>query len=283
MVIMNILGIDFEDWFHPQLVQKYLDDKKKKPIVINGIEKILELLRVNDAYATFFVVGELLEHDHSILDKIVENGHEVGFHTMHHDRLDTSITKENFSKEIIRFAELTNNRSKGFRAPTFSLNHKSSWAVDVLAMHNYVYDSSVVPLKTTMYGLPNAEIKPYKISSSSLERNDANGKLLEFPLAIGRFMGKKMPIAGGFYLRFLPISTIKNAIQEYEKQNLPATFYIHSWELTPQYMPRIKMSFKDSFITYHNIEKAFSKMSQLLKSFTFTSFERYISQNKLDI
>lgn len=280
---MNILGIDFEDWFHPQLVQKYLGDKKKEPIVINGLEKILELLRVNDTYATFFVVGELLEHDHSILDKIVENGHEIAFHTMHHDRLDTSGTKESFSKEVIRFAELTSRRSKGFRAPTFSLNHKSAWAVDTLVEHDYVYDSSVVPLKTSMYGLPNAEIRPYKISSSSLEKNDPNGKLLEFPLAIGKFMGKKMPIAGGFYLRFLPLATIKNAIQEYEKQNIPATFYIHSWELTPEYMPRIKMSFKDGFITYHNIENAFSRMNQLLKSFTFTSFERYISQNKLEI
>lgn len=277
---MNILGIDFEDWFHPQLVQKYLSDKKKEPIVINGLEKILELLRINDTCATFFVVGELLEHDHSILDKIVENGHEIAFHTMYHDRLDISEI-ENFSKEIIRFAKLTNRRSKGFRAPTFSLNHKSAWAVDVLVGHNYVYDSSVVPLKTSMYGLPNAEIRPYKISSSSLEKNDVNGKLLEFPLAIGRFMGKKMPIAGGFYLRFLPLTIIKNAIQEYEKQNLPATFYIHSWELTPEYMPRIKMSFKDSFITYHNVENAFSRMSTLLKNFEFTSFERYISQNKL--
>lgn len=280
---MNILGIDFEDWFHPQLVQKYLIGKKKEPVVVKGIEKILELLRANNTYATFFVVGELLEHDSSILDKIVENGHEIGFHTMYHTRLDTSRTKEDFSKEISKFSELTNKRSKGFRAPTFSLNHKSSWAVDVLVEHDYVYDSSVVPVKTSMYGLPNAQIRPYKISSSSLEKNDINGKLLEFPLAIGRFMGKKIPIAGGFYLRFLPLTTIKNAIQEYEKQNFPATFYIHSWELTPEYMPRIKMSFKDSFITYHNIENTFSRINQLLKSFTFTSFERYISKNKLDI
>ncbi|MEM3143900.1 MAG: polysaccharide deacetylase family protein [Candidatus Nitrosotenuis sp.] len=279
---MNLLGIDFEDWFHPQLVQKYTSGMKKEPQVIKGIDKILDLLRVNDTYATFFVVGELLEYDPTLLDKIINNGHEIGFHTMYHDRLDISRI-ENFSKEIIRFAELTNRRSKGFRAPTFSLNHNSAWAVDVLVGHNYVYDSSVVPLKTSMYGLPNAEIRPYKISSSSLEKNDVNGKLLEFPLAVGRFMGKKMPIAGGFYLRFLPLTIIKSAIQEYEKQNLPATFYIHSWELTPEYMPRIKMSFKDSFITYHNIENAFSRLSQLLKSFTFTSFERYISQNKLGI
>ena len=25
---MNILGIDFEDWFHPQLIKKNIEDKK---------------------------------------------------------------------------------------------------------------------------------------------------------------------------------------------------------------------------------------------------------------
>ncbi len=35
----NLLGIDFEDWFHPQLIQKYLKDEKLEPKVIDGIEK----------------------------------------------------------------------------------------------------------------------------------------------------------------------------------------------------------------------------------------------------
>ena len=46
-------------------------------------------------------------------------------------------------------------------------------------------------------------------------------------------------------------------ITNYEKKEIPATFYIHSWELTPELMPRIKLSKKDNFITYHNIEKAY--------------------------
>lgn len=278
---MNILGIDFEDWFHPQLIQNYLVGMKKEPTMINGINKILDLLRSNDTYATFFVVGELLEHDPSLLDKIIENGHEIGFHTMRHNRLDISGAKETFSDELNRFAEITGKRSKGFRAPTFSLNHNSAWAIDALVEHGYIYDSSVVPLKTSMYGLPNADISPYKISSSSLEKNDVNGKLLEFPLAIGKFMGKKIPIAGGFYLRFLPTGIIKKSIREYEKCVNPAVFYIHSWEITPEYMPRIRMSFKDGFITYHNIEKTFSRIDDLLKNFDFTSFDRYISKNNL--
>ena len=70
---------------------------------------------------------------------------------------------------------------------------------------------------------------------------------------------------------------IKNAIKDYEKKEIPATFYIHSWELTPEFMPRIKLSKKDNFITYHNIEKAYEKMDELLKKFEFTSFSDYLS------
>ena len=67
----NLLGIDFEDWFHPELIKKYLKDEKFEPKVVNGIGKILELLRKNDTNATFFIVGELLEFEPEILDKIL--------------------------------------------------------------------------------------------------------------------------------------------------------------------------------------------------------------------
>ena len=59
---MNILGIDFEDWFHPELIQKAKLQVEKEPKVIQGIHKILELLRQKETKATFFVVGELLEY-----------------------------------------------------------------------------------------------------------------------------------------------------------------------------------------------------------------------------
>ena len=39
------------------------------------------------------------------------------------------------------------------------------------------------------------------------------------------------------------------------------------------------LPFKDKFTTYHNLSKAYSRMSELLKSFEFTSFSRYITEN----
>ena len=275
---MNLLGIDFEDWYHPQLVQKHVKNEKHEPRMFKGIDKILEMLRRNDTLATFFVVGELLETNPEIFDKITENEHEIAFHTMYHTRIDSPNFKENFRNEIEKFSKLTNKKSKGFRAPTFSLNETSSWIIDLLSEYDYIYDSSIVPAKTDLYGTPNAEIKPYRISSDSLENDTVDSKLIEFPLLVTKILGKKVPAAGGFYLRTLPMRVIKNAIRQYEKQEIPASFYIHSWELTPEHMPKIELPFKENFATYHNINKAYNRMDELLKQFEFTSFSNYISR-----
>jgi len=278
---MNIIGIDFEDWFHPELIQKYLQKKNNKPKVFQGIGKIIDLLRKNETNATFFVVGELLEYEPELQDIIIENGHEIAFHTMKHSRIDSYNSHEKFEMEIINFDNLTNGKSKGFRAPSFSLNNNSSWLIDILEKNNYLYDSSIVPAKTKLYGLPNAEKKPYKITKESLEKHSDHGKILEFPLLVTKFLGKKIPAGGGFYLRSLPLRIIKNSIKSYQKNNLPAVFYIHSWELTPEFMPKIKMSKQDEFVTYHNLNKAYTKMDELLKEFKFTSFEDFMNNSKL--
>ncbi|RZD47955.1 MAG: xylanase [Thaumarchaeota archaeon] len=278
---MNLLGIDFEDWFHPELIQRHISGLDKTPTVVNGIDKIIDWLRKNETSATFFVVGELLESKPELLDKIIGNGHEIAFHTMHHTRIDSINFKEKFTEEIKLFDKMTSKKSKGFRAPSFSLNNSSSWILDVLADNNYVYDSSVMPAKTRLYGIPNADIKPYRIGSYSLEQDDPKNKILEFPLLTTQLLGYNFPACGGFYLRFLPLKIIERAIKNNMKKNIPSTFFIHSWELTPEFMQKVNLPFTDNFITYHNIEKALSKMDSLLKKFEFTSFEKFISKNKL--
>ena len=273
---MNILGIDFEDWFHPELIQKYITNEKKHPQVIDGIHEILDLLRKKETNATFFVVGELLEFKPDLLDLILDGGHEIAFHTMYHTRLDSPNFKEHFENELKQFNSLTNGKSKGFRAPSFSLNKTSSWVIDLLEKNNYVYDSSVMPAKTSLYGLPHAQKTPYKITSTSLENNSDNGTIIEFPIMVSKIIGKTIPVGGGFYLRTLPFKLIKNSFKQYEKNGIPGVFYIHSWELTPKYMPKIKLSIKDNFITYHNIDTAYDKMEKLLSLHEFTSFENYL-------
>jgi len=280
---LNLLGIDFEDWFHPELIQRHITTKNNKPSVINGLDKILEWLRKNETFATFFVVGELLELKPELLDKIIEGGHEIAFHTMYHTRLDAPNYKEKFDEEIKKFNDITSKRSIGFRAPSFSLNQSSAWAIDILSKNNYLYDSSIVPVKTNMYGVSGAESKPYRITGKNIGRNDPNGKILEFPLLTTKILGKSIPVAGGFYLRILPLKIIEQAIGFNNKNGIPSSFYIHSWELTPEFMPKIPLSLIDSFITYHNLTKTFSRMDNIIKKFKFTSFTRFISDKEFNV
>ena len=93
---------------------------------------------------------------------------------------------------------------------------------------------------------------------------------------VSKILGKTIPVGGGFYLRTLPFKLIKNGFKQYEKNGIPGVFYIHSWELTPKYMPKIKLSTKDNFVTYHNIDTAYDKMEKLLSLHEFTSFENYL-------
>ena len=277
---MNILGIDFEEWFHPELIKPFIKNEKKDIKISNSIKKILEWLDKNDTYATFFVVGELFQKKPELIDLILEHDHEIGFHTMTHKTLHEIKTEENFKNELNEFEKITNKKIKGFRAPTFSLDSSTSWAIDILKEFGYEYDSSIMPVKTKMYGLPNAERYPYKISSKNLEKMDETSQFWEFPIMRTEFLGKKIPAGGGFYLRTIPLKIIEREIKQYSKIQKPSIFYIHSWELTPENMPRIEMPKKEKFVTYHNIDKAFGKMDKLIKKFEFTSFERFIPSVK---
>ena len=271
----NLLGIDFEDWYHPQLVQPFVQDLKHEPKIFHGLKKIIELLRKTNTNATFFMVGELLEHNPEMLDLILDNEHEIAFHTMTHSNLN-DLTKEKFLDELDRFEKITNGNSNGFRAPTFSINPNTSWVIDALLEKNYLYDSSIVPVKTGLYGFSDCQQSPFKISNSSLTKNDPNGKLIEFPLSIGKFFGKTCPVAGGFYLRFLPIHTSLTTIKNYEKQEIPATIYVHSWELTPEFFPKIQLPLKEKFVTFHNIKNTYSRLEKILQQHNFTSFKNYM-------
>ncbi|MCX8130270.1 MAG: polysaccharide deacetylase family protein [Clostridia bacterium] len=90
----------------PQLLSRYggvfLGDIKKKNIYItfdegyeNGYTgKILDTLRENNAKAVFFITGPYLKEHQDLVRRMVEEGHEVGNHTIHHPSLPEIGDKE---------------------------------------------------------------------------------------------------------------------------------------------------------------------------------------------
>ncbi|MGK7954774.1 MAG: polysaccharide deacetylase family protein [Crocosphaera sp.] len=62
--------------------------------------KILETLEQNQAKATFFIISERIENNKFIVNKIINNGHEIGNH-MVKDEKSILLTGETFEQEFL--------------------------------------------------------------------------------------------------------------------------------------------------------------------------------------
>jgi len=272
----NILTIDVEEIFHAE----YARNSRKNENVFRTSRNMPLIFRLLDEYdvrATFFVVGEVAERCPRILREIACRGHEVAFHSYDHKPLWEK-TSDQLEREIDEFNSLlmsvVGERCKGFRAPSFSLNNKTKWAMKILEKTGISYDSSIFPAWTPLYGLADAPLDPYKPSKENLNKKDDDGKLWEFPLAIYRFLWLRIPAAGGFYLRFAP-SLVKKAIKKMNKRGSPAVVYVHNWEIDAE-TPKFRLGIYYSFVTYYNITKTAENLRCLLSNFNFTSLREYV-------
>ena len=63
-------------------------------------EKILDVLKKHNAPAAFFLVGNYMEKNADLVRRMVQEGHIVGNHTMHHYDMQKIADKAAFSKEL---------------------------------------------------------------------------------------------------------------------------------------------------------------------------------------
>ena len=92
--------------------------------------KIFDALKKHDAPAAFFLVGNYLEKNPDLVRRMVEEGHIVGNHTMHHPDMSKIADRATFEKELLDlealFTEITGrNMPKYYRPPqgTYSENN----------------------------------------------------------------------------------------------------------------------------------------------------------------
>ena len=63
-------------------------------------EKILDVLKEQKVPAAFFLVGNYIEKNADLVRRMVQEGHTVGNHTMHHYDMSKLSDKAAFSKEL---------------------------------------------------------------------------------------------------------------------------------------------------------------------------------------
>jgi polysaccharide deacetylase family protein (PEP-CTERM system associated) len=273
--VTNILTIDVEDWYMDTDISTW-DSYEDR--VVQSTKKILNMLDERNTKATFFVVGYVAEQFPELIEDIKNKGYEIGTHGYSH----TSITKQTpseFEKDLLKsiriLEKITKDKIRGHRACEFSIGEKTSWAIDILKKNGLKYDSSVFPVKTYLYGVPDAPLYPYHISSSNIKEDNPENDFLELPSSVYRItiVHKNIPIAGGFYLRIFPYCFIKHAMKKINKAGQPVIFYVHPWEFDAK-QPRVK---ELKWYHYYRLSSTERKFKKLLKDFKFSSIQEWIS------
>ena len=224
------LSFDMEEWFQTYAARRWYpqdqwdDMEARAPEILNGI---LELLSAHRAKATFFFLGWLLERYPELAQRVVQEGHEIGYHGYHHLELSMQ-TRDVFCRNLDRFQNLASSFSipqpVGFRAPSFSLTSRTKWVVDEIVARGYKYDSSVYPMFRHRYGIPCAPLYPFELKGET-------NSILELPLASIQCLGVKLPAAGGAYMRFYPGVFHRMLLREISRAGRIPVLYFHPWEI----------------------------------------------------
>lgn len=113
-----------------------------------GLKIFLNLLDEYEQKATFFILGALAAKDFEIVKTIAEMGYEMGCHGFSHIEI-CRLREKRFREEVKRATYEVHKASGispiGFRAPRFSINKRTAWALNILKRLRYKYDSSIFP------------------------------------------------------------------------------------------------------------------------------------------
>lgn len=110
----------------------------------NGnLSTILDILKEKDVKATFFVTGDFVTREETLLQRIIDEGHIVGNHTYHHKNI-TKLDKVKIKEEL----DLLNNKcemitgkeiSKYFRPPEGEFDKRSLMDVKELGYTTFFW------------------------------------------------------------------------------------------------------------------------------------------------
>ncbi|HQV39197.1 MAG: polysaccharide deacetylase family protein [Flavobacteriales bacterium] len=266
----SVFSVDVEEWFHildvpstPALAEwGALESRVEK-----SFRSMLEVFAEKQVRTTLFFLAWVVERYPHLVREAVAGGHEIASHGYAHElvyRQDRTTFSADISKAKDIIEQAAGSAVRGYRAPGFSVTEGTPWFFDAVAEAGYTYDSSVFPGERGHGGLPGALAIPHLVNTSE-------GDLVEFPISLSSMFGKPMYFFGGGYLRFFPYRLMLSKAKAVLKEERPVVFYLHPREVDPGH-PRLPMSAKRNFMTYHNLRSTMPKMRRLFEDLPMTTF-----------
>ena len=276
-MVLNALSVDVEDWFHVGAFERTISRSSWDGLthrVERNTDAVLALFAEAGVSATFFTLGWVAERYPALMRRIAEAGHEVASHGYDHARVFT-MSPEAFRTDLRRSRALLEDASGqrviGYRAPSFSIDHRTPWAHAILAEEGYRYSSSVAPIRHDHYGWPE--------SPRFAWRPVAGSDLLELPVTTAKFGGRRLAAGGGGFFRLLPYGFSRWAIRQVNgREKQPAIIYFHPWEIDPD-QPRVAGApLRSRLRHYSNLSVMANKLRRLTADFSWTRVDALVAR-----
>ena len=260
----NALTVDLEEWFHicgvDTLAAEHWDTLPSR--VVPTTTWLLDLLDHCQVRATFFVLGWIAERYPELVARIVSAGHEIGSHSHWHRRvyeLDRPTFAADLDASRRALASVGAVQVDAYRAPEWSINERSIWALDVLAERGFCLDASMAPLK--IVGSVTFPREPHL-------RETDHGPIAEVPPLVADRFGQVVPLGWGWGLRMSSPRRVLNAIDALNRTGCSVVLTIHPWELDLD-PPRVALPAGLRFAHYFRLSGFRDRLALILAGASF--------------
>lgn len=276
--VVNGMSVDVEDYFQVSAfdhVVKRSEWPEFESRVVANTERLLELYSRCSVRATFFVLGWVADRQPALIRRIADAGHEIASHGFHH-QLVYSLSADDFRVDVrtakTLLEDITGQRVRGYRAPSFSITQESLWALDVLVEEGYEYDASIFPIYHDRYGIADAPRHVHVLDRPA-------GRIVEVPGSTVRIAGFNFAIAGGGYFRLTPYQWTSRSIARVNLvEHRPVVFYLHPWEVDPE-QPRFAVPASTRLRHYYGLKATLPRLEKLLDRFAFDTVSSVIERS----
>ncbi len=274
------MSIDVEDYFQVSALAESIKVSQWDsitPRVEANTQRILDIFDEYGIKATHFILGWVAERFPQLVKEIHARGHEIASHGQSH-QLIYNQTPEVFKQETLDskalLEDLCGEAVVGYRAASYSITRKSTWALDILYEAGFQYDSSIFPVVHDRYGIKGSPTEPHVLQTPN------GGRLVEYPLSTYQLLGQTLPIAGGGYFRLYPFWLSRYFYRKVNQRKDSFVFYLHPWEVDPE-QPKVEVSRLSKFRHYNNLDVCQERLRKLCSEFDFVTMREKLESMDL--